>query len=204
MRKLVIALPSVALLALPLIAAAPAKRTTEVAQTPLPTPTPVVESAAPNLAPPATGAPTAAGSMANYAIDWYSINGGGAINATSTNYQMGASIGQSVAGTASSANYQMGIGFWYGAGGGDGCNCPNLNDPDPNGVPDIVDVGLVINRAFRGAAALLDPGCPQERTDVDGSGATDIVDVGLYINVAFRGANEAATFDDDGCTPGNQ
>ena len=51
-----------------------------------------------------------------YQLNWLSINGGGAINASSSSYQLGLSVGQSVAGFASSSSYQMGIGFWYGAG----------------------------------------------------------------------------------------
>ena len=53
-----------------------------------------------------------------FQLNWLSVNGGGAINASSTNYQLGLSVGQSVAGFASSPSYQMGIGFWYGAAPG--------------------------------------------------------------------------------------
>jgi hypothetical protein len=64
--------------------------------------------------------PARTSSAAAYQLDWYSINGGGTISASSPNYNGGFSIGQSVAGEASSTNYSMGIGFWYGAGGGGG------------------------------------------------------------------------------------
>jgi hypothetical protein len=51
----------------------------------------------------------------NYFLDWFSINGGGDSYGSSTNYQIGYSVGQSVAGEGSSASYDLGIGFWYGA-----------------------------------------------------------------------------------------
>src|SRR5574341_603648 len=51
----------------------------------------------------------------NYFLDWFSINGGGDSYGTSTNYQLGYSVGQPVAGEGNSASYDLGIGFWYGA-----------------------------------------------------------------------------------------
>jgi hypothetical protein len=147
------------------------------------------------------GVPTAhpTSSAATYSLDWYSINGGGTIDASSTNYKLGASVGQSVAGAASSPSYQLGIGFWYGAGGG--CSCPCKYDPQCDGViSDILDVTLTINRAFRGAASVQDPSCPVERTDVNASSATDVIDVTKVINVAFRGMSVASQYIDP-CAP---
>lgn len=147
--------------------------------------------------------PEAAASAATYEIDWYSVNGGGTVNATSTNYRMGASIGQSVAGAASSASYNMGIGFWYGAGSSGGCACDCHADPAPvgscDGVQDVLDVVNTVNVAFRGAAAIADPNvnCPYETTDVNCSSSTDVLDVVRMVNVAFRGANSATEF----CNP---
>lgn len=147
--------------------------------------------------------PDAATTAATYEIDWYSINGGGTVNASSTNYKMGASIGQSVAGAASSASYQMGIGFWYGAGSSGSCVCDCHGDPAPigscDGVQDVLDVVNTVNVAFRGSAAILDPNvnCPFETTDVNCSASTDVLDVVRMVNVAFRGANAATEF----CTP---
>lgn len=147
--------------------------------------------------------PEAAASAATYEIDWYSINGGGTVNSSSANYKMGASIGQSVAGAASSASYQMGIGFWYGAGASGSCVCDCHADPAPigscDGVQDVLDVVQTVNVAFRGAASILDPNvnCPYETTDVNCSASTDVLDVVRMVNVAFRGANAATEF----CTP---
>ena len=138
--------------------------------------------------------------MSSYVIDWSSINGGGTTNATSTSYQLGASVGQSVAGASSSANYQMEIGFWYGAGSG-GCSCLCKYDPECDGViSDVLDVTRTINVAFRGQTSTQDPGCAKERSDVDASGATDVLDVTKVINVAFRGQSVATNYVDP-CVP---
>lgn len=133
---------------------------------------------------------------AAYMIDWYSINSGGVTAAASSSYRMGASVGQSVAGEATSANYRIGIGFWYGAGG-IGCTCPCWADPQCDGVrSNVQDVVGTINVAFRGAAGVIDPGCSFERTDVNASGFTNVQDVVAVVNVAFRGAFASTTYVD--------
>jgi hypothetical protein len=157
--------------------------------------TPIDQIETPAIAPHAE----AAASMANYAIDWYSINGGGTVNASSTNYRMGASIGQSVAGAASSPSYQMGIGFWYGAGSG-GCACDCHGNPVCDAaICDVLDVVSTVNVAFRNGAAIVDPNasCPYEATDVNCSTFTDVIDVVKIVNVAFRNGNPATEF----CNP---
>lgn len=147
---------------------------------------------------PTTPVPTE--SAALYEIDWYSINGGGTVNATSPSYQMGASIGQSVAGSASSPSYQMGIGFWYGAGSSGGCACDCHGNPVCDGaICDVLDVVSAVTVAFRNGAALPDPNanCPYEKTDVDCSTFTDVIDVVKIVTVAFRNGNPATEF----CNP---
>lgn len=144
--------------------------------------------------------PVPEASAALYEIDWYSINGGGTITATSPSYKIGASIGQSVAGAASSPSYQMGIGFWYGAGGSGGCACDCHADPgNCDGITNIIDVSQVVNVAFRNGAAILDPNgnCPWQTTDVNCSNSTDVIDVSKLVNVAFRNGNPATEF----CNP---
>jgi hypothetical protein len=197
-KKLVTFGPFIAVLALVITAAAPrtGKQPSVSATKPQ---VATIENTAPTPSQIATPSPalpaSAANATANYSIDWYSINGGGTTNASSPNYRMGASVGQSVAGAAASTNYRMGIGFWYGTGGG--CDCPCKYDPQCDGViSDILDVTLTINRAFRGAVAVQDPSCPVERTDVDASHATDVIDVTKVINVAFRGQPAATNYVD--------
>jgi len=128
------------------------------------------------------GAPIVSSLASNYTITWSSINGGGTTNASSTNYTMGNSVGQSAAGQASSPNFQMGIGFWYGVGS---CNCPHQGDLAPNGFIDVSDVLRVIGIAFVNGTDIQDPGCPKTRGDVNNSGVVDVNDVLYIIKTAF-------------------
>jgi hypothetical protein len=203
MKRLATVLTPIALLAILVIGAAPSAKKAGDAQIPEisePTTTAAtIESALPadQLDSPIPSVqPEAAASAATYEIDWYSINGGGTVNATSTNYRMGASIGQSVAGAASSPSYQMGIGCWYGAGAAR-CACNCHNDPICDAViSNAQDVVATINVAFRGAAALIDPNasCPYEQSDFNCDTFTSVLDVVKVINVAFRGFNPATEY----------
>jgi hypothetical protein len=132
----------------------------------------------------AARAQSAGASAVQYKLDWYSINGGGAIDASSASYKMGLSVGQSVAGEASSAGYKLGVGFWHGAGG---CSCPGQGDVNGDGVIDVFDVIGAISRAFSGAPAVQDPECPAERADVNNDGAADVFDLIYIIATAFSG-----------------
>ena len=160
----------------------------------------VLESASIRTARPKTPVASPAGAASNYAIDWYSINGGGTVDAASTNYRLGASIGQSVAGAAVSTNYQMGIGFWYGAGVG-GCACDCHGDPGGpcDGFTNILDVAQVVNAAFRNYPLMIDPNaaCPYQTPDVNCSGDAEVIDVVKMVNVAFRNGNPVTEF----CNP---
>jgi hypothetical protein len=77
------------------------------------------------------------------------------------------------------------------------CQCNCHADPQCDGVHDILDVVLTVNRAFRGSPMIeFCPAHPEVdgRTDVDCSGATDVIDVIKMIDVAFRGADAATKF----------
>ncbi|PZR98381.1 MAG: hypothetical protein DLM69_08730 [Candidatus Chloroheliales bacterium] len=54
---------------------------------------------------------TLAASSANYAINWSQIGAGGGEGAASTNYRLGATIGQPVAGNSGSASYRASMGY---------------------------------------------------------------------------------------------
>jgi len=119
-----------------------------------------------------------------YKLDWYSINAGGATDATAASYKLGVSVGQPVAGTASSATYQMGIGFWYGAGG---CDCPFQGDINADLGLDVFDVIAIIDIAFSGFTEPRDPSCPTGRGDVNNDASTDVFDLIYLIAAAFSG-----------------
>jgi hypothetical protein len=130
--------------------------------------------------------PTVAPASSAYSMDWYSINSGGTIHASSASYDMGASVGQPEVGKASSASYDMNAGFWAGASGG--CNCQHQGDmqpPDGSGFIDVSDVLKVIGIAFTNGADVTDPGCPKSRGDVNNSGFVDVNDVLYIIKTAF-------------------
>lgn len=154
---------------------------------------PAVESTVPADAPehvPAVVDPaepeaaTAAQAPAAFQLNWYSINGGGAINASSTNYQMGLSVGQSVAGAASGTNYNMGIGFWYGAEAGGGCPIVVYGDVNLSGTVTSADIIVLVNFVFKGGAT---PQPCAANGDVNCSGAVTSADIITLVNFVFKG-----------------
>jgi hypothetical protein len=57
-------------------------------------------------------------SSANYRLDWFTpMTGGGGGPASSANYAVNFTVGQTVIGSASSSSYQACLGYWCGAGG---------------------------------------------------------------------------------------
>jgi hypothetical protein len=135
---------------------------------------------APSIAQPVQPAPVVSSSAA-FQLNWLSLNGGGAINASSTNYKLGLSVGQSVAGAATSTNYQMGIGFWYGASAAPAC-ANIVGDLNGDAVYTSSDVVLITNCAFLGAGS-----CDLCFSDVNCDGFLTSSDVVLEINRAFLG-----------------
>jgi len=54
-------------------------------------------------------------SSANYRLDWFTpLTGGGGGPASSTNYAVNFTVGQTTSGSSASANYATGLGYWYG------------------------------------------------------------------------------------------
>jgi len=121
-----------------------------------------------------------------FQLNWLSINGGGAINASSTNYQLGLSVGQSVAGFATSSSYQMGIGFWYGAASGaPACGAAK---GDLNGVGGLspADAILMLNCAFLlNGAGTVGGDCNLCYTDMNCVGGLTPADVIIEMNYVF-------------------
>jgi hypothetical protein len=55
-------------------------------------------------------------SSTNYRLDWFTpLTSGGGGAASSTNYAVNLTVGQTAIGPSSSTNYQVGLGYWYGA-----------------------------------------------------------------------------------------
>jgi hypothetical protein len=57
-----------------------------------------------------------------YSLDWWTVDGGGAISSTGGSYSLGGSIGQPDAGASSGGTYTLAGGFW---GGGAVANAGN-------------------------------------------------------------------------------
>jgi len=54
-------------------------------------------------------------SSTNYRLDWFvPLTSGGGGRATSTNYAVNLTVGQSAIGASSSTNYRACLGYWYG------------------------------------------------------------------------------------------
>jgi len=130
--------------------------------------------------------PQATSSSAAFQLNWYSFNGGGVTNASSTNYQVGLSVGQSVAGAASGTNYDVGIGFWYGATAGSGGTCPIALAGDVNLSTTLTsaDIIFMVNFVFKGGAT---PQPCEANGDVNCTGAVTSADIIYMVNHVFKG-----------------
>jgi hypothetical protein len=54
-------------------------------------------------------------SSVNYRLDWFiPLTGGGGGPASSANYAVNFTVGQSATGSSASTNYAVGLGYWYG------------------------------------------------------------------------------------------
>ncbi|MEW5875045.1 MAG: hypothetical protein AB1752_07700 [Candidatus Zixiibacteriota bacterium] len=67
------------------------------------------------------------------------------------------------------------------------CLCPNQTDLDGNGVPDAVDLQIIIDIVFFGSPTIKDPMCPNNRPDLDCNGFDDVTDLALMIDYVFFG-----------------
>ena len=66
------------------------------------------------------------------------------------------------------------------------CDCPHQGDINQDSFINVLDVVAVINRVFKGAAAVKDPLCPRERADFNADGAINVLDVTGEINHVFK------------------
>ncbi|HEX6293483.1 MAG TPA: hypothetical protein VFZ66_30155 [Herpetosiphonaceae bacterium] len=63
----------------------------------------------------AAGVAPAQSALAEYAIDWFTIDGGGAMNSSGGVYGLSGTIGQHDAGASIGSPYELNGGFWPGA-----------------------------------------------------------------------------------------
>ncbi len=119
-------------------------------------------------------------------INWTSVNCGGAIGSSSTNFRLSASVAQSVIGFATSTNYQMGIGFWY----GEGLYCiARPGDADASGDYSLGDVIKIVNYIFDKPYCTPRPRCWLSgllcRGDWDANGGVSLGDAIIAVNYLF-------------------
>ena len=116
-------------------------------------------------------------------INWQVISAG-ATDASSTNYGLKGTTGQTSVGAGSSTNYGVSHGFWQETGGG-GC-CVIRGDVDHSGVPpvDIADLVYLVDFMFNAGPV---PDCFDEG-DVDASGVEpiDIADLVYLVDFMFN------------------
>jgi len=129
-----------------------------------------------------------------FEIPWLSVNAGGAINLTSTNFELKASVGQSVIGSSASNSYQIGIGFWYGVTDTAGSSCiAKPGDANASGTYTLGDIISGVNYIFN------KPGCDPTplcwlsgllcRGDWNASGTVTLGDVIQGVNYIFNKPN---------------
>lgn len=117
-------------------------------------------------------------------INWQVISGGG-VNASSANYAMTGTIGQTAAGPSSSSSYSLNAGFWQNFAASGGCcigDRGNVNG-DPSDAVDISDVIYLVDYSFGGGPA---PPCAEE-ADVNGDSSVDISDMVYLVDYSFGG-----------------
>ena len=121
-----------------------------------------------------------------YQLNWLSINGGGAISASSPSYRLGLSIGQSAAGTASSPSYQLGVGFWYGVAPSSACAAAK-GDLNGSGNLSGADIVLLVRCVFNSdGTGTVGGDCNLCYTDTNCSGGLSASDIVLVISATFN------------------
>lgn len=115
-----------------------------------------------------------------FEIPWTSINGGGELASTSTNYKIRATTAQSIIGESQSTNYKMGIGFWFGTGLFCTAKSGDANGDNKLTLPDII---TLVNHVFKGAVKP-NPAC---RGDANNDNKITLPDVITMVNHVFKG-----------------
>ena len=94
-------------------------------------------------------APQEASNAMPYSLDLTSVNGGGAIDLPSTEYSLGMSIGQGVAGFVMDTVWELGIGYWGSVGGQTACPIVLPGDVQQNGGITSGDIIYLVNFVFK-------------------------------------------------------
>lgn len=108
-------------------------------------------------------------------LDWFSIDGGGAMFSESRNFQLGGTIGQHDAvQLAAGGGFELVGGFWAVALVGQSVPCPG--DLNGDGQVDIADLAQLLSNFGMAAGATPEDG------DSDGDGDVDIADLAFLLS----------------------
>jgi hypothetical protein len=112
--------------------------------------------------------------VAQYDIDWHTIDGGGDMWTTGGNFELSATIGQPDAGvTMTGGNFALTGGFWPGAAEEEFC----FGDLDGDNDVDLADLARLLgNYGTTGGASY-------EDGDLDGDGDVDLTDLAALLGV---------------------
>lgn len=126
-------------------------------------------------------------SAADFDVNWWTVDGGGAMFSTGGNFELGGTIGQPDAGLMSGGNFELLGGFWgVGSGNDNPCNGSIRGDSDCSGDVNFNDIDCFVG-------ALIDPGtwdgCGHAGgcdytcvNDIDLSGSVDFNDIDGFID----------------------
>jgi hypothetical protein len=141
-------------------------------------------------------------------VPWLSINDGGGLDLSSTNYTVGITIGQVAIGYANGTNQDAGLGFWYGACLG---TTGNVNGTLPVSLPDVIHLVNYVFDKDRPATACLGsdpencwPPLPLCSGEVNGTPPISLPDVIYLVNYVFdkdRPATACLGSDPGNCWP---
>ncbi|MGE0479518.1 MAG: hypothetical protein AB7Q17_03495 [Phycisphaerae bacterium] len=126
-----------------------------------------------------------AGAVAQpYSIDWYTIDGGGAMNTTGGAFSLSGTIGQHDAGgPMTGGNFSLTGGFWVVS------STLVPGDMNCDGVVNNFDIDpfvLALTDAAAYAAAY--PGCNVSNADINGDGLVNNFDIDFFVNCLTSGS----------------
>ena len=135
---------------------------------------------------------------ADHFTPWETMNSGGA-PASSADYQLDGSLGQSVIGLTVGSNQEHGIGFWYGV---EFCDCKDFCNLDLVGSINPIDVVIIVKYVYKGEDLRQRiPTCPANNGDWNCDGAVNPVDVVHYVNYVYKGMIGKPPCDPCTCSP---
>jgi hypothetical protein len=126
-----------------------------------------------------------AGAAQSHEIDWFTIDGGGALFSTGGGFELSGTIGQPAAGVMSGGPYELVGGFWAATLGG-----PTFQSGDLNcdGAVDAFDIDpFVLALTSPEAYALAFPDCDVQLADINDDTKVDAFDIDPFVKLLTGG-----------------